>query len=111
MLRFSACVNDGCSIVVNFPVVGPDSCRFGERLSVARDLCCLRPNKADQIVNRSHLVVWDLEEKSSEGLLKSCEVGAGRLSDNQIEVIKGVGKFRHNLLGRHSAPKMARPSS
>ena len=91
--RFSKRVNNGRSVVVNFFVVGPDSCWFGERLAVARDVCSLRQNKTDQIVDLSRLVVRDLEEESREGFLKSCEVGIGWLSDDRLEVVKGVGGF------------------
>ena len=109
--RFSARANDGRSVVVNRFIVGPDSCWFGERLAVASDVCGLRPNKACEIVNRSCFIVQDLEEERSDGLSKSCEVGVGRLSDDWLEVVEGVGEFLYNLLGCHSAPKMARPSS
>ena len=62
-------------------------------------------------MDRAHFVVRDLEEEGSDDLSKSYKVGVGRLSDDRIEVVEGVGEFRHDLLGRHSAPKMARPSS
>ena len=47
--RFSARANDVRGVVVNCFVQGPDSCWFRERLAVARDVCGLRPNKADQL--------------------------------------------------------------
>ena len=98
---------DGRSVVVNFLVVRPDSFWFRERLAVASDVCGLRPNKANQIVNPSRFVVRDLEEERSNGLLKSCEVGVRQLSNDRLEVVDGVGEFRHNLLSHHSVPKMA----
>ena len=107
--RFSARANDGRSIVVNSFIVVPDSCWFRERLDVASNVCVLRPNKADQIVSCARFVLQDLEEERSDGLSKSCEVGVGQLSDDRLEVVEGVGKFRHGLLERRSAPKMVRP--
>ena len=62
-------------------------------------------------MDRACFVIRDLEEEGSDGLLKSCKVGVGRLSDDRLEVVKGVGEFRHDLFGRHSTSKMARPSS
>ena len=109
--RFSARTNDGRSAVVNGLVVRPDSCRLRKRLAVASNVCGLRPNKAYKIVDRYRFIVQDLEEERSDGLSKYCEVGVGRLSDDLPEVVKGVGEFCHNLLGRHGAPKMARPLS
>ena len=108
MCRFSALADDSRSVVVRFFVVSPESCWFGESLSVARDVWGLRPNKANQIVNCARFVVQDLDEERSNGLSKSCEVGVRRFSDDRLKVVKGVGESRHNLLGRHSAPKMAR---
>ena len=112
MRRFGAFTDDGRSIVADSLVVRPDSCRLRERLVLASDVCGLRPNKAYKIVDRSRFVVRDLIEERSEGLLKSCEVGVGWLSIDRLEVVGGVGKFRHNILGSHAAPeKMAQPSS
>ena len=111
VLRFSACTDDGKRVIVNGLVVRPNSCWFGERLALASDVCGLRPNKAYQIVNRSHFVVQDLEEERSNGISKSCEVGVGWLYEDRLEVFEVVGKFCRNLLGSHAAPKMARPSS
>ena len=91
-------------------VVRPNSCGLGELLAVARDICSLRPNNADQVVDCFHFVVRDLEEEGSDGLLKSCKVRVGQLFDNRLKVVKGVVEFRHDLLGCHSAPNMARPS-
>ena len=107
MCRFSARADDGHIVFFNCFVVRPKSCGFGERLAVARDVCGLQPNKADQVVDRACFVVWDLEEEGSERLSKSCKVGVGRFSDDRLEVVKGVVEFRHNLLGCHTAPKMA----
>ena len=92
-------------------VVHPDSCGFGERLAVARNVCGLRPNKANQVDYRAFFFVRDLEEEGRDDLSKSCKVGVRRLSDDRFEVVKEVGEFFHDLLGRHSAPKMARPLS
>ena len=58
-------------------------------------------------MNRSCFVVRDMKEERSDGLSKYCEVGVGRLSDDRLEVFEGVGEFRHDLLRRHSAPKLA----
>ena len=111
MRRFGAHSDNSRSVVVNCLVVCPDFCRFGERLAVVSDVCGLWPNKAYQIVNRSRLVVWDLEEERSDGLSKYCKLGVGWVSDDWLEVVEGVGEFRHNLLGRHGVSKMARPLS
>ena len=111
MRRFGTRADNGHSVIVNVLVVRPNSCRLGERLAVASDVCGLRTNKFYQIVDRYRFVVQDLEEERSDGLLKSCEVGIGLLSNDWLEVVKGVGEFCHNLLGRHGAPKIARPSS
>ena len=62
-------------------------------------------------MDRDCFIIRDLEEEESDGLSKSCKVGVGRLSDNRLEVVEGVGKFCYDLFRRHSAPKMARPSS
>ena len=59
-------------------------------------------------MTRSHFVVQDLEKERSDGLSKSCEIRVGRLSVDRLEVVKGVGEFRHDLLGSHAAvAKMA----
>ena len=44
-------------------------------------------------MDRARFVIQDLEEKGSDGLSKFCKVGIGRLSDDQLEVVKGVEKF------------------
>ena len=62
-------------------------------------------------MNRARFVVRDLEEEMSDVLSKSCEVRVGQLSDDRLEFVEGVGEFCHDLLGRHSALKMARPLS
>ena len=62
-------------------------------------------------MDRARFVIQDLEEEGGDDLLKSCKVGFGRLSNDRLEVVKEVGKFRHDILGRHSATNMARPSS
>ena len=109
--RFGARADDGRSVVVNVLVERPDSYWFGERLAVTSNVCGLRLNEAYQIVDRSCFVVRDLEEERSDGLSKSCEVGVGRLSGDQLEIVEGVGEFCHNPLRRHGALKMARPLS
>ena len=109
--RFGTRADNGRSVFVDCLVVRPDSCWLGERLAVASDVCGLRLNKSYQIVNRSVFVVRYLEEERSDGLLKYCEVGVGRFSDDRLKFVEGVGEFRHDLFGRHGAPKMARPFS
>ena len=111
MRHFGVCTYDGHIVVVNVCVVGPDSCWLGERLTVASNVSGFRPNKADEVVDHSRFVIRDLKEERSDGLSKSCEVRVGQLSDDRIEVVERVGEFRHNLLGRHVAQKMAQPSS
>ena len=109
--HFSARTDNERSVVVDGFVVSPDYSGFRERCAVARNICGLCPNKADWIVDRARFVIRDLEEEGGDGLSKSCKVGFGRFSDNRLEVVEGVGEFRHDLLGHHSAPKIARPSS
>ena len=111
MCRFSARVNDGRSVVVNSFIIGPDSFWFGECLAVASNVCGFRLNEVDLIVDHSCFVVRNLEEERSDCLLKSFEVGVGPLSNDWFEVDKGVGEFRHDILGRHSAPKIVQPLS
>ena len=93
MCRFGARTDDRHSVVVDVFIVGPDSCLLGECFAIASDICGFRPNKANRVVDRSHLVVRDLKKERRDGLSKSCEVGVGRLSVNQLEVVKGVGEF------------------
>ena len=64
--RFGARTDDSRNTIVDVFIVGPDSCRLGERLAVASDVCGLRMNKDYQIVDRSHFVVQDLEEERSD---------------------------------------------
>ena len=110
--RFGARTDNGRSLVVYVCVVGTDSYRLGERLAVASDLSGFRPNKANEVVDRSRFVIRDLKEERNYGLSKSCEVGVGRLSVNGLEVVEGVGEFRHNILGSNAAPeKVVKPSS
>ena len=112
MCCFRARTDDGRSVVVYVFIVGPESCGIEERLVVASGVSSLRPNKADEVVDRSRFVIRDLKEERSDGLSKSREVGVGRLSVDGLEVIEGVGEFRHNLLGSHADPeKIAGPSS
>ena len=100
------------SVVVYVCIVGPDFFGLRECLAVASNVSSLRPNKADEVVDGSRFVIWYLEEKRSDGLSKSREVGIGQLSVDGLEVIEGMRKFRHNLLWSHAAPaKMAGPSS
>ena len=108
MCCFGAHTDDGCSVVVNVCIVGPDFFRLGERLVVASYVSGFRPNKADTVVDRSRFVIQDLKEERSDVLSKSRVVGVRRLSVDGIEVVKGVGKFRHNLYRSNAAPaKMA----
>ena len=109
MRRFGARTDDGLSIVVNSLTVRSNSCWLGERVSIVSDVCVLRTNEVYQIVDSSRFFVRDLEKERSNGLSKSCEVGVGRLSDDRLEVVEGWDEFCHNLLGRHGAPKIARP--
>ena len=110
--RFGARTDNGRGDVVNVCIVGPDSFRLGECLVVASNLSSFRPNKANEVVDRTRFVIQDLKEEKSDGLSKSREVGVGRLSVDGLKVVKGVGEFCHNLFGGYAAPaKMAGPSS
>ena len=71
--RFGARTDDSQSVIVDIIVLRPDSFRLGERLTVASDVCGLRPNKAYQVVDYSRFVVRDLEEERRNGLSKSCD--------------------------------------
>ena len=93
MCCFRARTDDGRSVVVYVFIVGPESCGIEERLVVASGVSSLRPNKADEVVDRSRFVIRDLKEERSDGLSKSREVGVGRLSVDGIEVVDGVSKF------------------
>ena len=62
-------------------------------------------------MHRAHFVIRDLEKEECDNLPDSCEVRVGRLSGNQLELIKGMGDFSHDLFGRHCGSKMACPSS
>ena len=52
-----------------------------------------------------------MEKEGRGGLMDSCNVIVGRLSGDRLKLIEGMGEFRHNIFGRHSASKMARPLS
>ena len=74
--------DNGRSVAVYVCIVGPDLCGIGERLAVASNIRSLRLNKADEVMDGSRFVIRDLEEERGNGLLKSREVGIGRLSVN-----------------------------
>ena len=63
-------------------------------------------------MDRYRFVIRDLKEERSDVLSNYCEIGVGRLSDDRLKVVGGVGKFCHNLLRSRAAPaKMVRPLS
>ena len=72
-----------------------------------RDICSLRPNKSDGIVDCACFVIRDLKKERSDGLSDSCKVGVGRLSIDRLEVVKGMQEFCQNLFGSHSTLEMA----
>ena len=43
----------------------------------------------------------DLKEEMHDDLPDSCEVGVGRLPSDRLELLKRIGEFHHNLIGRH----------
>ena len=53
--------DDGCSVVVNLEVVGPDNRGFGEGFAVALEVCRLRPENSDEVVRPARFVVRDLQ--------------------------------------------------
>ena len=79
--------DNGRSVVVNIRIVGPDSCGLGERLVVAGNVSSLQPNEANEVMYCARFVIRDLQQERRNGLLKSCQVGIGRLSINWLEVI------------------------
>ena len=103
--------DDGRRVVFYRWIVCPESCSFGECRTVARDICSLRPDKANEVVDCARFVIRDLKKEGSDGLSDSCKVGVWRLSDDRIKVVKGMCEFCHNLLRRHSASEMAQLSS
>ena len=54
-------MDDGRSVVVNFCIVGPDSCGIGGCLAIASDVSSLRPDKAIEVVDGSCFVLRDLK--------------------------------------------------
>ena len=66
-----------------------------------RDVCCLRPNEADEVVHGSRFVVWESKEERRHNLPDSHEVGAGRLPGDRLELLNQIGKFNHDLIRRH----------
>ena len=60
----------------------------------------------------TRFVIRDMQQERHAGLPKSCQVGIGRYSGDQIEVIERVRKFRHDLFWSHPDPaKMVGPPS
>ena len=91
MCRLGAHTDNFRSVAINVCIVGPESYGIGELLAVASDVSSLRPNKANEVVDRSCFIIQDLKEERNDGLSKSCEVGFGRFSVDGIEVFEGVG--------------------
>ena len=105
--RFALCAasvraDNGRSVVVDGGTVRSDPCGFGECCAVARDMCSLRPNEADEVMQRSRFAVRDLEEEGRDNLPDSCEVGVGGLPGDWLKFIERMIEFCYNLLKRHS---------
>ena len=62
---FCARAGDVHSIVVNGGIVGYDHHAFGECRAVARDICSLWPNEADEVMHRARFFVRDLEKRGA----------------------------------------------
>ena len=65
MRSFYARADDGHSLVVDKGIVGSDPCGFGECRTVARDICSLWPNEADEVMHRARFVIRDLEKRGA----------------------------------------------
>ena len=93
--------DDGRGIVIYCCIVFSHPRGFEECCAVARGVCCLRTNEADEVVHGSRFVVRDLKEERCHNLLDSCEVGVRWLPVDRLELLKRIGEFRNNLLRRH----------
>ena len=98
---FRARMDDGRGIVVDFCIVCPHPRRFEEFRAVARGVCYLRPNEADEVLHGSRFVVQDLKEERGHDLTDSCEVGVVRLPVNWLEFLERIGELYHDFLGSH----------
>ena len=98
MRSFCARTAYGQGVFVNGGIVRPNPHGLEECCAVARDVCCLQPNDADEVMRCSRLVVRDLQEERRENLPDSCEVVVGRLSDDRLKVLERISDFRHDLL-------------
>ena len=65
---------DGRIVVTNVGINTSDPCGFREFRAVACDICCLRPNDADEVTHLSCFVIRDLEVEGREDLPDPCEV-------------------------------------
>ena len=73
--------------VARYDEACPEPCGLGERLVVAGNVSSLQPNEANEVMYCARFVIRDLQQERRNGLLKSCQVGIGRLSINWLEVI------------------------
>ena len=99
--RFRACTYNSGGIVVNYYVVGDNSCGFNKFCALA---CCVRfhwPNETYEVVCSSCFVIRDLEEERRHDLPNLCEVGVGRVAVHQLKLFKRIGEFCHDIFGRH----------
>ena len=80
-------------------------------MTVTRDICSLRPNRANEVVHHGRFVIRDFEKEGRDNLPDSCEVRVGWLSGDWLKFIEVMGEFFHDLLGRHCGSKMVCPSS
>ena len=106
MRSFCSRADNGRSIAVDGGIVRSEPLGFRVCHDVARDVCVLWPNEANEVVHRSCFFVRDLEEEEGrDDLPDSCEVGVGRLPGDRLEFLKQMSEFCHNLLGRHCVQK------
>ena len=80
------------SVVVDGRIVGSNPRGFGECRAVARDICSLWPNEADEVMHRARFFVRDLEKERHDDIPDYCEVGVGRLSEMRL----GLNKLTSN---------------
>ena len=55
----------------------------------------------DEVMHRARFVTQDLEKEGRDDFPDYCEVGVGQLPCDRLEFLKGMGKFFHDVLGRH----------
>ena len=101
MRSFYARTDDGRGVVVDGGIVRSDPRGFEECRTVACDVCCLRPNEADEVMHRTRFVVRDLKEERRDDLPDYCEVSVGRFPGDRLELLERISEFFCDIFGRH----------